>query len=293
LAGLEHYPTHRAYELAFSRIQTQFLVDTSKRTSWAEQFIAPCSYFNAHLIHLIRDPRGWYASEQRRRPGNPSEMIQEWTRENLYIRNFLQLSNVPSTTVFYEDLAGSPNFAFEQLCADMGCSFERSALRYWEKPHHGFAANGASRSVLSAAPYASKLSSFITGDDLFYTSNDRKSFLDQRWKTSLNEADVLAIQEDFRVSAFLNLYGRVLTTDGLHSLTTEERLLHRRLEGKFIRASGNTPQLERIYLVRAGFRHWVTSMEFIERTRRGVVTDLEILPLNSLERIPLGVPVRN
>ncbi|MGA8027654.1 MAG: hypothetical protein WB992_10955 [Bryobacteraceae bacterium] len=257
-----------------------------------EPFIAPDSHFQVRLIHLIRDPRGWYESEHRRRPGNRDEMIGEWVRENLHIRNFLQLSNVPSTTVFYEDLAGSPASAVQQLCADVGCAFEPSALRYWETAQHGFAANGASSPLLRRAPNLKQLSSFDTGDDPFYAIHDRKSFLDQRWKKCLSEADELAIREDSRVAAFLNLYDRVLTADTLHHLTVEERSLHRGLEGKFLRANGNTFQLEKIYLIRAGFRHWVTTMQLIERLSVECPRDLKILPVASLERIPIGSPVR-
>jgi hypothetical protein len=291
LAGIEQHPAGRAYELALSRTQKQILIDSSKRTIWAEQFIAPDSHFKVCLIHLIRDPRGWYASESRRRPGSSIEMIGEWVRENLQIRNFLQLSNVPSTTVFYEDLAGSPTNEFQKLCAYIGCLFDPSALRYWEKVHHGFAANGASSPLLSSAPNRSQ-SNFVTGDDAFYTLNDQKSFVDQRWKKRLSEGDALAISEDSRVAAFLKLYDRVLTADTLHHLTVEECALHRQLERKFVRAPGNTPHLEKIYLVRSGFRHWVTSMQFIERVSNEWPQDFEILPVDSLERIPIGSPVR-
>jgi hypothetical protein len=72
----------------------------------------------------------------------------------------------------------------------------------------------------------------------------------------------------------------------------EERSRHRELEGKFIQAMGTTPQLEKIYLVRSGVRHWVTSLQFIERVSKTWPQDFEILPVDSLERIPIGSPVK-
>jgi hypothetical protein len=219
LAGIEQYAPDRAYELAFSRTRKQILVDTSKTIVWAKQFIAPDSRFRAHLIHLIRDPRGWYASERRRRQASQDGMIGEWLAENLRIREFLRSSSVPSTTVFYDELASSPTSGFEKLCTEIGCPFGPSALRYWERAHHGFAANGASSSLLGSLPNISELRNFITGDDVFYATNDRKSFVDQRWKEQLSEADTLAISEDSRVEAFLKLYDRVLTPGTLHRLT--------------------------------------------------------------------------
>ncbi len=293
LAGIEQYPADRAYELAFTRTRKRFLIDSSKRTTWAEQFLAPDSHFKVQLIHLIRDPRGWYASEDRRRQKSGIQMVGEWIRENLHIRTFVELSNVPSVTVFYEDLASAPVPAFHQLCSDIGCPFEPSALRYWEKPHHGFAANGASSPLLSSTPQFSESINFFTGDNRFYETNYRKSFVDQRWKERLSEADALAIREDPRVAAFLNLYDRVLTADALHRITADERSLHRQLEGKFIRAAGNTPQLEKVYLVRGGIRHWVTSSDFIKRVSNDWPDGLKILPIGAVERIPIGLPVRD
>lgn len=65
LTGIELHAPERAYELTFYRTGKQFLVDSSKRIIWADRFIASRSRLKVHLIHLIRDSRGWYASERR------------------------------------------------------------------------------------------------------------------------------------------------------------------------------------------------------------------------------------
>lgn len=211
LAGIEQYRPERAYELVFSRTRKQVLIDNSKRIAWAEQFIATGCRFKVHLIHLIRDPRGWYASERRRHQNSREAMIDDWVAENLRVRSFLQSSRVPSTTVFYDELANSPTVGFHRLCSEIGCPFEPSSLRYWEKAHHGFGANGASSPLLRSLPNISELRHFITGDDAFYAANYQRLFVDQRWKEQLSDADALAIREHSRVEAFLKLYDRVLT----------------------------------------------------------------------------------
>ncbi len=292
LTDIERYPADQAFDIVFSRTRKNILIDNSKRTDWAERFIAPDSRFQVRFIHLIRDPRGWYASEQKRHPQARGEMIEKWLQQNLQIRNFLELSNIRSTTVFYEELAASPLSGFAQLCDSLYCTFEPSALRYWEKPHHGFAANGASSPLLNAAPHVSQVRGFATNDDQFYAANGRKSFVDQRWKHELSEEDALAITEDPRVAAFLNLYDRALTSGTLHHATAADRSLQQDLEGKFIRAIGNTPQLERIYLVRSGIRHWVPSMPVLNQLSKEWTQHLIILPPAYLETIPVGPPVR-
>lgn len=215
LTSIELHTPDLAYELIFSRTGKQFLVDSSKRIVWADRFIRPGSRLKVHLIHLIRDPRGWYASERRRRESSRDGLIGEWVAENLRIGDFLKSSGAPSTTVFYDELANSPMSEFQRLCSQIGCSFEPGALRYWEKAHHGFAANGASSPLLRSLPNISELPNFITGDDAFYATNDQKSFVDQRWKEQLSEADALAIGEDARVAALLKLYDRVVTPGSL------------------------------------------------------------------------------
>lgn len=215
LTGIELYTPDRAYELTFSRTGKQFLVDSSKRIVWAARFITPESHSKVHLIHLIRDPRGWYASERRRREAGRDELIGEWVAENLRIRDFLKSSGAPSTTVFYDELANSPMSEFQRLCSQIGCPFEPGALRYWEKAHHGFAANGAGSPLLRSLPNIAELPNFISGDDPFYATNGQKSFVDQRWKEQLSEADAFAIGEGPRVAALLKLYDRVVTPDSL------------------------------------------------------------------------------
>jgi hypothetical protein len=219
LSGIERCPPDRGYELVFSRTGKEILVDTSKQQTWAEQFLTPKSHFKTYLIHLIRDPRGWYASERRRHPASVNEMIGEWVTENLAIAGFLQASKAQSSTVFYDELALSPEPGFSQLCNELGCPFDPSALRYWERPHHAFAANGASSPVLRSLPYISRLPNFITGDDAFYAAYNRESFIDLRWKQQLGEQDELAIRSSPGVARFLERYSRKLAFDGLQKLS--------------------------------------------------------------------------
>lgn len=235
LDGIDQYSPDQGFAVALSRTRARLLVDSSKRIAWAERFIAPDCYFRPYLVHLIRDPRAWYASERRRRRECREELLAGWVRENTEIRSFLQQSNVPSTAVFYDELAASPEPEFQKLCSRIGVTFEPTALQYWRKPHHAFAANGASSFLLSSAP--STPDWMVTGDDHFYEENRHKYFVDARWKTQLSEADALAITENPRVAAFLNLYDRVLVAETLQHLTSQERSMQLQC------FSESTPQL--------------------------------------------------
>ena len=215
LSGIEAYPVDRAFEIAFSRTGTELVIDSSKRLEWARQFVARNSLFSAHLIHIIRDPRGWYESEHRRRSESRDEMIEGWVRENLEIRNFTKSAGANSTTVFYDELAASPESGLKRICDDLNRPYESESLLYWRKAHHAFAANGAAWPLLNGAPKASTLSHFISGDDGFYQSKGGTSFVDRRWKEALTETDEFAIRDNSKVAQFLSLYNRVLTAESI------------------------------------------------------------------------------
>jgi hypothetical protein len=218
LAGAEGWPAQRAFEFAFSRIPQQFLIDISKRVEWACGFLAPDSPFGIRLIHLIRDPRGWVASQRRRQPSAPLPgLLKEWLDENVRIRDFLEL-NAPFKTVFYEELAAEPHSEFTNLCEFIGFPFEQGSLKYWERVHHGYAANGATSLFLPSQLGGSRLTHFVTGDDSYYETQGRTSFVDVRWKQELSEAEILSITEDPEVAALLSHYDRLLSPHGLQRL---------------------------------------------------------------------------
>jgi|HubBroStandDraft_6_1064221.scaffolds.fasta_scaffold40775_2 hypothetical protein len=222
LDGVEKYPEREAMETAFSRIGKPFLVDSSKRKKWAELFVIPNSRYEVRLIHLIRDPRGFVTSWRRRGRDDLRRLAAEWLDENLRLREFLQAGAAKSTTVFYEDLAESPLTNFAELCSFIGFPFEPAALRYWEKAHHGFAANGASSPLLYKAPHSSALEYFVTGDDSYYRERGQTTFVDQRWKHQLSPSEGLAIVEHPALADFLKLYDRALSPGGLLTLSASK-----------------------------------------------------------------------
>lgn len=215
LSGLETCSQINAFEAAFSRVAVPFLIDSSKRVSWARHFVSRNCAYNIRLVQVIRDPRGWYASAKRRHPGSLDELVADWCNENVGIRAFLESTSVPSTTVFYDELAESPESEFEILCDFLGFRFEPASLRYWEKPHHALAANGASYSLLSGAPNTTSLNHFITADDPFYQAQCRKLFHDTRWKSQLTASEISSIISHAGVGALLGQYSRSLSRDGI------------------------------------------------------------------------------
>jgi hypothetical protein len=192
------------------------LVDNSKILEWVGRFLGPAPRdYDIRLIHVIRDPRGWYSSERRRTPGYYKDLIPRWYDTNIRIREFVEKSGHPYITVFYDEIATNPISEFRNIFNFCGIKFHLSSLKYWRFPHHGFAANGATSPVLADERFKYRPAHFLTGDDAFYKLNNRKLFVDARWKRDLNDQEVHGITNDPAAIALLSTYNRTLAADGI------------------------------------------------------------------------------
>ena len=216
LHGAERVPPEQAFAWAFVRTQKPVLVDNSKMLEWTERFLGGKEY-DIRLVHVVKDPRNWLASMQRRNLGDRAGLLRMWHDANAEIRAFAQRAGCPTMTVFYDELAANPVSGYRRLFAFCDLPFEASALEYWNVPHHGFAANGASSAMLADGRLGPPPSHFATGDDAFYAARTRRLFVDDRWKRDLGEADAAAVASDPLIAALLARFGRRLTAAGLAS----------------------------------------------------------------------------
>jgi hypothetical protein len=216
LHGIEDVPLQQAFTFAFERTGKQMLVDISKSPSWAGEFAGKSDAFDVRLIHLVRDPRGWAASERRRAPQVAAmDLIKIWLETNSGIQDFARNTNCECYTVFYDDLASNPSSYFDKLFDYCGLQFDPESLKYWNFTHHGFAANGASSSILSDDAAKKKVPHFLTQDDAFYAANNKKFFHDNRWKNELSPEEAEDILNDPETRNLLRSVGKKMTGDGL------------------------------------------------------------------------------
>lgn len=218
LHGAADVPVDQAFAWAFARTGRQVLVDNSKMIDWAARFIGADGGDAVRLIHVVKDPRNWLCSKRRRAAQPTADMIRLWHATNAQFQAFTLSAGCPSMTVFYDELAADPLGGFCRLFAFCGLTFDESALSYWNFPHHGFAANGASSAILADARLGPPPPHFATGDDGFYAAHDRQLFADLRWKRALGAEEIAAIAADRDVADLLADFGRRLTPDGLARL---------------------------------------------------------------------------
>ena len=205
LYGIHKKKPDEAFDFAFERTKKNILIDNSKETGWADKFLYH-DRFQAKLIHLVREPRGWFASEKRRTEMSVADAMQRWLGNNANIKNFIEKNQAQHMLVFYDDLAREPKRYFPQLCDFIGMPFETTALEYWNFQHHGPGGNGAAYDVIGQYPN----SILITGDDKYYQQKSKQPFYDQRWKKHLNTEQISYIEQNPEIKAFLSTNNRKL-----------------------------------------------------------------------------------
>ena len=205
LHGIEHVDKRLAHDFAFARMKKPILIDSSKYLDWTSQFLDQTRY-PIQVIHLIRDPRGWFASERRRTPMSVEAAMQRWLGANRYLKDYMQSHGLPCFTGFYDELAIQPEVYFPPLCGFLGMTFDKAALQYWNYEHHGLGGNGAAFNVIGK--YGKAV--IITGDDSFYKMHAGRPFYDTRWPGQLSSDERAAIERSTEVRQLLQQYGRDL-----------------------------------------------------------------------------------
>ncbi len=237
LHGAEQVAVADAFAWAAGRTGRPVLVDNSKSVAWAERFLGGPYGHAIKLIHVVKDPRNWFASKRRRIAQPVAELLPLWLQTNAEMAALLARNPSAALTVFYDELAADPVAGFKPIFKFCGLDYEAAALQYWNVPHHGFAANGASSAMLANAALGPPPAHFRTADDAFYAAHMKTLFADTRWRQLVTPAEQAEIAADRRVTDFLAGYGRALgplglaRTGGLAGLT-------RRLRGLVGQAHG-------------------------------------------------------
>lgn len=186
--GIEDVEFSQAFEFAFERTGAHTLIDASKSLEWLDRFRNSDS-FAVKAIHLIRDPRGWIASERRRTPGMSNQALFERWLNHFYITSkHLTDAGIPFVYANYDLLCLDPERELGKLSKFLNVQHDQSSLEYWRKEHHGLGGNGAALNNLIRTGDQTRVT---TGDDEYYYRRVGQLFYDNRWKEE-PDADQLA-----------------------------------------------------------------------------------------------------
>ena len=203
LHGIEKVPTQQAHDFAFERFGKPILCDASKSLEWTANFLNQDRY-QVKAVHLMRDPRGWFASQRRRTPMSADEAVGRWAETNQRILDFVAYHRIACCNVFYDDLAVRPDRYFPRLCRFLEVDYQSNALEYWNREHHGLGGNGAALNVIGQYQNAQ----VTTGDDPFYQANAQKRFYDARWREQLDESERKTFEQSSAVRLLLEMHDR-------------------------------------------------------------------------------------
>lgn len=179
LHGVEALEPAKAFEQVFARSGASLLSDCSKQINWCEQ-VLPAAGFEVRFIHLLRDPRGWFVSEQRREAMSVEQGLERWSKHFRTTQSYLEQTGQPHLLISYDELCLAPAQGLEKLSDFLGLHYNQQHYQTWRKPHHGLGGNGAAYNNLAAiAPEA-----INSADPAFYAERRETVFYDQRWLKS-------------------------------------------------------------------------------------------------------------
>jgi hypothetical protein len=239
LSDLGHEPVERAFDLAFARTGKRVVVDSSKDVDWIQSFRGDDT-FDIRLVHLVRDPRGFFASAKRRVTDGLDHVMSKWCKENEDLRDFIAASGLRSVTASYDLLAQSPETEFRRVFERCGMAFTEECLRYWDVEHHAWAANGASDAILKGKGHGDLVA---TGDVDFYQRKSQTLFHDLRWRSALTPAQSTTIESNNRVRRLLRSLGYSLTDSGIQKAPSRFALARSSLtrHGRVTLSHGRVP----------------------------------------------------
>ena len=208
LHGIENISEEKAFDFAFERFNKQYLIDCSKQLTWLKKFVFS-ETFQVKIIHLMRDPRAWYASEKRRNNNlKIYDAMNRWIMTNTSIKNTIKELSLSHVTSFYDELCLHPDDYFSSdISSFLEMPFESEALEYWKKEHHGLGGNGAALNNLFNYPQRQ----VVTGDDEYYRKNLGRHFYDSRWLEQLSPDERKIIERMPSINEYLNKHGKNFT----------------------------------------------------------------------------------
>lgn len=211
------------YDIVFSRIDADVIVDHSKKPFWAKFFLEQADKYDLKFIHLVRDPRslvrrwdmkfrGRSKSTQRwklmrksfdmmlRTPFcNDIDLYSyKWLGQNRDISNFISGNSLDACVLTYRDLVMDTEEQLKRVSDYIGVDYEPQQATYWTTLQHG----------------GGKLSDILQHEGIQ---------LDLRWQEYLSDSDKNKIENNTLIKKYLAQQGISMLDNGLTLNTDVEK----------------------------------------------------------------------
>lgn len=191
IARLKSVFTHPLYVTRLHRkMKSDVICDTSKSVRWARFLNQYCNWGLAlRYIFLYRDPRVVIASHVRKNRdiGTSIEKYRAEINGLLEMRDSLKqrTGNTQIMEISYERFVLNPAEELKKLCDSIGVEFEEAMVDYDQCEHHIVGGNDKARSRVKRKN--NQRINYNKVDIAWYIEKKENFFLDERWKTELNE----------------------------------------------------------------------------------------------------------
>lgn len=216
LDGITPENVTNLYDIVFSRIDADVIVDHSKKPFWARIFLEQADKYDIKFIHLIRDPRSLVRRWDMKFQGkskmtqrwklmrkstdmlfrapfcNDSELYSyKWLCQNREISDFLSSNSLESCVLTYRDLVLDTEGQLKRINDFIGIDYEPQEATYWNTLQHG----------------GGKISDILQHEGIQ---------LDTRWQGYLSEEMKISVTGNKLVNDYLQQNDIVFGGDGLH-----------------------------------------------------------------------------
>ncbi|NEQ97132.1 MAG: sulfotransferase [Cyanothece sp. SIO2G6] len=184
------------YSLLFSKIQAEFLVDSSKYPYWVKKQTQAREFRSGSLtpfiLWIVRDGRAVINSYRRVYPNWTFEQkVQRWQQVMLETQDFFQaLPDSNKKQIRYEALASDPQAVLTDICRWLGIQFVPEMIEYWTHEHHYICGGQGTRALIDRYKglLVAEGTRRVHGD--YYNKADYAIQLDTRWKDELQSEDI-------------------------------------------------------------------------------------------------------
>lgn len=181
------YRKHSLFDAAFSSFKTPFIIDSSKRVTWAKKHLTKHDY----CIHLIRYGLATMLKTKRKKGIIKSSDIQGWINRNAKISKFMKSINKKRRIfIKYEDLVTEPDKCLGKICKFLKIDYDSQMICFEKTHHHVVSGNAKPICAVQLHHHIKKIETMHPDVQDFFSLIKKPVELDTRYQSRFSPSEV-------------------------------------------------------------------------------------------------------